>query len=267
MKTSDKLLTGFFGLSLLILCAVQGSLYAKYKKGEIIQSKMLLEEAFTKYNLPFSSSSHIISVKGFQHVHIIPSDSMYFMLEKNVSGKAVYTLIQDTLFIDGNPTESLNNGSQTKPPMPTAGLNQDAKVVKMEIRLLPELNQQGLIIYYTNNDRIRLEDGDAFLHGSMAPYKFNAAIDITNGHLELGNDYSEGDEYLNKFYNDIVIHLNNSGLTMNSKSVVKSLQISMDDRSILTDNGSVVDSIALNCSGQSRLELSGKNAKNLRFVN
>jgi hypothetical protein len=266
MKASDKLLTAFFGLSLLTLCTIQGFLYFKYKRGEITQNKVMLEEAFTKYDLPYSSSPLTIFVKGFQQVNIIPSDSLYFMLEKNGGEKAVYKVINDTVYLEGGGTIRSDYTSAAQSPQ-VAISNGQAKAIKLEAKLLPELNQQALLIYYPNNGKIWIEDGESFIHGSISPGRFNLELSITNCHVELGNDNSIGDQYLNRFYNNLVIHSINSGISMNSKSAIKILTITMNDQSILSDNAAMIDSIAINCSGQSRLELSGKNIKKARFFN
>src|ERR1700733_15309098 len=107
MKKSDKLLLVFFGLCLVILGGIQFSLYEKYKKGEIIVNEVLLDEEFTKYNLP-SASPLFISVRGFQNVNIIPSDSLYFRLEKNISGNAGYQMSNDTVYVEGERIDGTN---------------------------------------------------------------------------------------------------------------------------------------------------------------
>jgi len=264
MKTSDKLLLAFFGLCLVILVGIQLSLYEKYKRGEINVSEVLLNEEFTKYNLP-SASPLFISVRGFQNVNIIPSNSLYFRLEKNISENAGYQMSNDTVYVDGYRIEGTNyhpetGSSRTVRPMGDPG------EFMVEVKIQPELNPQKLIVYCPSNARIRIEGGEIFLHGSLQPGKFNISMEINNCHLELGNDYSSGDEYSNRFYHDIVIHSFNSGVAMNSKSVINSFNSSMDDQSILDDHDASVDSLGIDCTNQSRLHLTGKNIRKVRFI-
>jgi hypothetical protein len=264
MKTSDKLLVFFFGLILVILVSIQFSLYGKYKKGEFSSNEVLLDEEFAKYNLN-SATPLFISITGFQNAHLIPSDSFYFRLEKSSNGRADFRLIKDSLYLEGESSKGTNDGHEaisTQIVSPMAG----AGAYQMEVKIQPELNPQKLIVYCPSNVRIRIAGGEIFLHGSLQPGKFNISIEINNCHLELGNDYSSGDEYSNRFYNDIAIHSFNSGVAMNSKSVISSYNSSMDDRSILIDNNARIDSLGIDCTNHSRLELTGRNIRKIRFI-
>jgi hypothetical protein len=266
MKTSDKLLISFIGLSLILLTAIQFSLYAKYKKGEITSSKTLIEERFTKSSLPVLGVK-LISIRGFQSVHILPSDSLYFELEKKPDGKAGFVFIRDTAWLDGRG-ESQNPEDISVQPLPSSQQLLPKGVARKKLigfGVRPDLSEQELMIFCPPHLPLRIQDGEIYLHGSATPGEINMDLDASDCRIEFGNGFRSSN-YRNRYYSKVRIHVHQSGVILNNLSIFNELNLWMDDRSSFDDNGAVMDSFAVQCTDQSRLELTGSNLKKLRFM-
>ncbi len=80
MKTSDKILLTSALSSIGILGLVHLTLFAEYKRGDILTEKGIHAEDFRRVDIP---APEYVSVHGLFRVDIIPSDTFYIEFEKN----------------------------------------------------------------------------------------------------------------------------------------------------------------------------------------
>ncbi len=80
MRTSNKIILGIFLAPLVAVTAINLTLYAKYKSGNYISMKSVVQDRFTRLVL---KNMNRVSVYGLNNFNIIPSDSLKLEIEKN----------------------------------------------------------------------------------------------------------------------------------------------------------------------------------------
>jgi hypothetical protein len=248
MKTSNKILLTLILLGFGIFTAVHLTLYAKYKNDDITTERMLLNKWFTKYNL---QTPTYLSVKSFENIIIIPSDSFYFELQKQPNGKAGYKVIHDSLFTGPDQVQLKSN---------------DGRIITALNAPVKPLGTQQLNLYCPTISKINIEDANIFFRGSTDPARVDFNIKISNCSFNFSNRITYDTSYSNRFYDDITIHAKKSYIELNKKVVIKNLTVSLDDASQLQDNKSMIENIYLNCGDKSAVHLSGENLKKVKPI-
>jgi hypothetical protein len=106
MKTSNKLLLGIFLTIILLTTAVQLMVYAKYKRGDYVKFNQEEFSPMTSLEIP---AVRYVSIKGLGNCGIMHGDKPELEIQKEHVGPLTYHVVNDTLFIIGDTTHTIND--------------------------------------------------------------------------------------------------------------------------------------------------------------
>jgi len=101
MRTSNKILLSVILIPMLILTSIHVALYAKYKSGNYVSMKTVVEDQFVHNHL---KNVHYVVAHGLESFRIIPSDTLQLEVEKYKQGFVRFEVIGDSLVIYGDST-------------------------------------------------------------------------------------------------------------------------------------------------------------------
>ena len=243
MKTSDKLLLGFFLLVLIIFTGVQATLYAKYKNGKILSGKEMIDRQFSTYRLAVPGN---LLIHGFQWVTIVPSDSFYFHAARDGRPltKQPYNWLADTLEITGDGLMKRNGAGY----------------------LGSESGYWELIVYCPSIKQIRLVSTDVNLVGNFLPHGNDYRFSLLDAHLRMGSFNYPDTLRHQQYFHYLQVNADSSALYLNENAHIDSAMLFMDKKSIVNDNGASLHSIEVRCPEKTNINLTARNFEKLKLL-
>jgi hypothetical protein len=230
MKTSNKLLLGIFCTIILLTTAVQLMVYAKYKRGDYVKFNREEFSPMTSLDIP---AVRFISIKGLGSCGFMPGDKPRFEIHKERIGPLTYRVVNDTLFIIGDTThtiDDLERGNRNYNPVnvylpATVQIN----VSYSNLRLGGAADSASAPSY-----TVKLEkDSHLFINNYEAVY-FNQ--------LNISSEQSKVDLEDHAFINDLHVQLINSYIN-DKKAVIRTLTMEADSKSTVTLSGKNIKSL------------------------
>ena len=240
MRTSNKILLGIFAGPLIIVAALQLTLYAKYKSGSYVAMKAVKEDRFTRYA---PKNIKHIAVYGLNNFNIIPSDSLQLEIEKDAGGHLHYTVTGDSLIIHGDTVLNSSNAAEHS-----------------EI----ERSYQQVNLFLPASETITAGNSDVNLKGSKD------SASAKSYHFYLKNDASlkveqEGDDSTHVYFKELAIKASHSaGIELTAHAYIFNLNLSLV-KSAFTDNGASLDKLMIDADKESNISLKGDNLKKLNL--
>lgn len=236
MKTSDRLLLGFFLLVLVIYGAVQFTLYTKYRRGEFVTGRQLSAEQFRTWHTPRPRN---LVISHFQWVRIIPSDTFYFGV--GVNGKPVsgqpFQWLGDTLSIAG---EDMMGKSRP-----------DAMTGKSGYWML--------IVYCPPIDYIRIKDAEVKLTGPFDPSGQDFQFDLDHTTLSLGTGDYPDTVSRRQYFHGVRIDARAGRINLEEDAHIDSLSMKLDAGCNVYDNGAVLNSVDISGSPKATIHITRGN--------
>jgi hypothetical protein len=234
MKTSNKILLIYFLMALLIMTAVHLTLYAKYKRGEIVPFERIREGRFEEHALP---KVKYVSVTGFQRCNILPAAEPKIRIFKMRETRLKYSIVNDTLVITG-----------------------DSSLAKQDFEQSPR-NFQTINLYLPGTEEINAFYTSLFLNGgadsTSAP---SWSINLSNGSALTTGDFNNK----KAFFNRLQVNANTSNVTFNNESVINELNVHASG-SLINNQKADVKHLQLQMDDNSTIMLQGKNLKDINI--
>lgn len=239
MRTSNKIILATFLAPLVVLTAINLTLYAKYKSGHYVSMKTVQEDRFTRETL---KNIQKIAVYGLENFNIIASDSLKLEIEKDGESHFHYTVNGDSLVIHGDSIITRPNGS-----------HDDTR------------SYQTVNLYVPNGATITANNSNISLKGSkdsVGAASWNFSI-VNSSSLKLEDN---GAERSHVYFKDLTIHAaRSSGIELTERTRIANLQLVMAE-SVFTDNGAAIDKLMIDADKASNLTLKGDNLQRLNAV-
>lgn len=231
MKTSNKLLLGIFLTIILLTTAVQLMVYAKYKRGEYVKFERDNFSSFTSFDIP---AARFISIKGLGSCGFMPGDKPRFEIQKERVGPFAYRVVNDTLFIIGDTTHTIDDLEQGK------------------------RNYNSVNIYLPATVQINASYSNLRLGGTtdsaIAP-SFTVKLEKYS-HLFINNNEAV-------YFNQVNINSEQSKIELEDHAFINDLHVQLINSNI-NDKDAVIRSLTMNVDPKSTVTLSGKNIKSLK---
>ena len=239
MRTSNKIILATFLTPLVVLTAINLTLYAKYKSGHYVSMKSVQEDRFTRETL---KNIQKVAVYGLNNFNIIASDSLKLEIEKDGGSHFHYTVSGDSLVIHGDSIVTRPDGSHD------------------DMR-----SYQAVNLYVPNGAIVTANNSDVSLKGnkdSLSAASWNFSI-VNSSSLKLQDNGIEPNQV---YFKDLIIHAaHSSGIELTEHTRVANLQLVMIE-SVFTDNGAAIDKLMIDADKASNLTLKGDNLQRLNSV-
>jgi len=238
MRTSNKILLGVFLLILVILTAINGAIYAKYKSNDFTTSARLHEERYNRYNIDGVQS---VSLTGLDHVTIIPSDSVKLEIEKSGNRKVNYTFTNGELVIKGDTIITYKDGTTSR-----------------------ERTYEDIIIYLPYVQNIKADYCTIFIRGAKDTARsteVRAALADTE--LQMGETERE-DTLSNNFSSIVLSKVRGGTVSISNRAHVGNFEMNLESGSF-TDGGASFDSLFVSADDNSSVSLTGRNISKTKF--
>jgi uncharacterized membrane protein len=236
MRTSNKILLSIFIGPLIILTALQLTLYAKYKSGNYVAMKTVKEDRFMRYA---PKNINHVAVYGLSNFHLIPADSVKLEIEKDLNSHLKYTVIGDSLIIR---VDSIKSGGSYE----------------------FERSYQEVNLFLPASESITIDNSDMILQGSKDSTKAQSYhFFIVNSAVFKIEQY--GDDSTQMHFKEVTIKASHSaGIEFTAQSHIADLQLSMIE-SAFTDNGASIDKLMIDADKESNISLKGDNLKKVNL--
>ncbi len=238
MKTSNKLLLTLALLVLGVFGVVHLTLYARLKAGHIVS---VHSEAGW---LPIykGKAPRLVVLEGDINVKVIPSDSFLIQIQEDAHGKVSCRLMEDSLIVKGDSLLVIN----------PHGVFQQYS------------DRPWITVHAPPHTDIRLNGVLAFLQGSRQPGKLNLQVQATYSQLWLGETYGAGGtDYPNQYYDHVQVQAENCKLVLHQNAMIHKISIRLDELSEINDQITTIDSINIQHTPHSRINLTGANLDKL----
>src|ERR1700754_813547 len=255
MKTSNKLLIALGLCILLLIGGIQLALYSNMKKGKIVSPTTLHAENFVKYTLP---SPTYLSISGVLWVNLIPSDTFSIEFPKENNLKEKTTRIPQR-FANGNYELSYRQSGDT---LFIIGSNKTA-IHRPYADWFYRMNQMQVNIYGRNLKGISVVNGQFVFRGTAwVSGGSETILSVDSSTVWIGDRaLHDGQSVEKEFFSHIGIRSVNSVVLLNPSASIRQLHADLDDLSELIDQKSLIDSISIGYSHDSRIGLTGINLK------
>jgi len=239
MKTSDKLLLTLALLILGTFGAVHLTLYARMKAGHVlsVHSQSGWRPAYK------GKAPHLMILEGRINVKVMPSDSFLIEIQEEAEGKVSYHPAgKDSLVVKGDSILSINPHSYFQ-----------------------QYNDRPWItVHAPPHTNIRLNGVLALLQGSSQPGKLDLHVQSIYSQLWLGETYgSTGTDYPTQYYDSVQVQAENSKLVLHQNATIHKLSVRLDELSEIIDQITTIDSIYIQHTPHSRINLTGDNLDKL----
>lgn len=236
MKTSNKILLGIFLSPLLIIAAINMTLYAKYKSGHYIAMTTVERDRFIRQ--PLKNISYV-AVYGLNNFTVKAADTARLQIEKDEHGHLHYSIHGDSLIIHG---DSLLNKAR------------ENEILR---------SYQSVTLYLPGEINILADNTDIYLAGST---------DSTKGrslHLQLSNSSrcEVPDDFDNaklQYFNVLSVHANNAnGIELSGAAHIDALNLVLANTPF-DDKSAVINKLVISADKNSSLTLKGDNLEKLK---
>jgi hypothetical protein len=249
MKTSNKILLISSLSALGIFGAVHLALYAKYARGDF-SSGSPDEKMTTLFAGPAPA---VLYLEGSLNVRFLPSDSFSVECAKADEDRINMRQSGDSFHVIGDTNITRNPHTSWQ-----------------QFDYFP-----WVTVHCGRSKKIQLSGVIALIKGTSSAGSFALELGITNTQLVMGepDDNAPGIHKLAlgaqtgrklEFYDKLDIRSVNSNVVMNANSVIRDLDIQLDDRSEMHDFDAQIDSPLISYSAHSQIDLSGANFKKLK---
>ena len=231
MKTSNKLLLGIFITIILLTTAVQLVVYAKYKRGEYVKFN---REDFNKLTSVEIPTVRFISIKELGNCGIMYGDKPTLELQKEHVGPLTYSVVNDTLFIIGDTTHSIDD--------PERG-NRNYNHVNVYLPATVQIN--------ASNSDLRVGGAADSTHAPSYAVKLEK-----DSHFFINNDAAV-------YFNQLNISSDHSRIELNDHAFINGLHVQLI-KSEINDKEAVIRNLTIDADSKSTVTLSGNNIKALK---
>jgi hypothetical protein len=236
MKTSNKLLLGIFLSIILLTTTVQLVVYAKYKRGEYGQFKREQFSPMTSVSIP---AVRFVSITGLGSCNIAPDDKPKLEIQKESVSTITYRIVNDTLFINGDTTKTIND------------LEQGSRNYNLVNIFLPSPIQ-----ITTAYSSLKLE---AALNPAYAP---SYTVQLTKNSYFGIRKHGRRDN-MDFHFNQLHVYSDRSYIELDDHTLINDLNVQLTNSKI-NDKEAVIRSLTIDADSTSTVTLSGKNIKALK---
>ena len=237
MRTSNKIILGTFLAPLVALTGTNLALYAKYKSGNYIAMKTVVEDRFTRKTLKNISN---IAVYGLNNFNIMPADSLKLEIEKDGTSHLHYTVIGDSLVIHGDSIISRPNGSSDI-----------------------QRSYQAVNLYLPTAATITADNSDISLQGnkdSLKAASYHFSLTNSSGFKIRENNYNDSGH---SYFRELTIQASHSsGIELTGYCRVFDMRLTLLE-SVFTDNGASIDKLMIDADKVSNITLKGNNLRRM----
>ncbi len=234
MRTSNKILSGTFIATVLVITGIHAVLFAKIKSGNITTFREA-NEARTRILL--GNVKHV-SISGFEEFVIAPADSTYFEVGDNRAKDLKYRIDGDSLIVDaGGREEDYKNGSR---------------------RYLP------VTLFLPPVESITAKYSHVFLRGgkdSAAAISRSIAIDNTELDVQALTR-----ELQPAYWKSLQVNASGSRAVFTAGAVISDLSVSLNSNSLLTDAGADLQQLSLQVDSTSSVNLRKNSLNNIKII-
>jgi len=233
MKTSNKILLIFFVAALLMMTAIHLTLYAKYKRGEVSSFQDIREGRFEEHPLP---AIKYVSVTGLRRCNILPSTESKIRIFRMKESRLKYTILNDTLFITGDSTYTMQDFEH-------------GYAVNRTVNL-----------YLPGVERV-----DAFYTGlSLSGGTDSMTAVSCSVNLSKRSDLNVGEWGKPNFFNHLQVKADGSSASLADKTIINELNLQADKSQI--DNRAEIKHLQLQMDDQSTIVLRGNTLKDINVI-
>ena len=240
MRTSNKILIGTFLSMLIILTAIHGAIYAKYKNNKFITSARLHEERYDSYKIDGVLS---VSLTGLDHVTVIPSDTARFEIEKEQGAKPLHTFSNGVLAVKGDTMITYKDGTTSR-----------------------ERNYRDIILYLPYTQQIKSDFCNLSVKGARDTSKtLSIQFELNGTELQLGYTDSEDKTATGNFRNIIVSKANGGLVEISKNAFINKMELTLQSGRF-EDGGATFDSLSVSADDNSSISITGKNISKTKFI-
>jgi hypothetical protein len=244
MKTSDKILLYSTLSAIGLFVAVDLSLYAKYRSGDILGFETLQEKGYTRHAL---AGIKWLVIDGPIHTVIRPgeTDSLEFDVNKMEDAHVDWFRRGDTLTI----------------------VVKNRRVRSAHDNWFSYGDYASVRVYCPPLKGIHINNGVAVLDNEANRKGISASLVIDSTQLWVGVFNSNWDSvYRIEPWDTMSVRGVNSNFILNRQAHVKQLDLSLDDRSEVTDRFSTVDTGFIQGDTNTNVVLRGRNIEKIRLL-
>lgn len=232
MRTSNKIILGIFVAPLIVLAALNLTLYAKYKSGNYVTMEHGNENRVMR--LVFT---HVMSVAvyGLDNFSIVPADTAALEIEKQDNNRLRYVVQGDSLVIHGDSlAESKDNGGR---------------------------NYRSVKLYLPGDASIIAHNSDVDIDGSKDSLKASSYHFYLNQNSSFNTrEHEQGNA---RFFKSLQLQATGSSdITLHAGIRVRQLMLQLE-ASEFKDEGASVDSVSVIADKKSLLTLRGDKIQRL----
>lgn len=235
MRKSNKILLGGFVALVLITIGVHVTLYAKIKNGDLVVLRDGTDEQMER--IVAGNIKHVL-IKGMEECRIVTGDSAILEMNKNRNKNFRYRVAGDSLIVE-------------------AGLSDEDYATGRRIYVAATLHLPPV-------ESITASYSNVFLSGvSDTSAAISRNINLSHCQLHLRNNSRDGKP---AFWKDLAINSRSSALHFAGGAVLNELVLTMNDNSVLTDEGAMVSNFQLQMDGSSSVNLHGAMLDKLKLI-
>ncbi len=237
MRTSNKILLSVFLVVLLIPTFLHVALYAKYKTGNYVSMKNVVEDQYVHNHL---KSVRYVVAHGLERFTIIPSDSLQLEVEKDKQGFVKFEIIGDSLVIHG-----------------------DSTVIRADKTTDIIRSSQDVNLYLPSAEKIVLDYCDVTLKvnedsSKQKSYRFD--LDNSTNFQFSNNDYEDSSF---KYINSLSIKAAHScRIEFSNYKIIKDFRLDLSD-SQFDDKDAQIEKLSINADKLSSITMKGDNLQKL----
>ncbi|MEO6315021.1 MAG: hypothetical protein ABIU63_08760 [Chitinophagaceae bacterium] len=239
MKTSNKIILATFLTPLVILTALNLTLYAKYKSGNYTDMKSIAENRYTSTLL---KKTTYVSVYGLTNFHIIPSDTLKLEIEKSSHSYLHHSETGDSLIIHGDSLVTEADGSPRS-----------------------MRSNEAVNLYIPSAVTIAVTNSEIELHGSKdstRPVSYHFLLSSSNFTI-AENHYNDSGHL---YFNQLTIEASKSSETeLSAYTRVADLKLMLHE-SVFADNGAFINRLVIQADNLSGISLKGDNLNKITPV-
>jgi len=238
MKTSNKILLGIFLSPLLVIAAINLTLYAKYKSGHYVAMATVEQDRFIRETL---KNIRYVAVYGINNLGIQSADTAKLEIEKDAHGHLHYNIHGDSLIIHGD--SAVRRGTENE-------------ILR---------SYQSVNLYLPGEAYIIADNSDVYLKGSKDSTKAKSYQFQLSGSTSCKMRETDPETAL-QYFNTIVVQAKEAQMELSDNARVKQLNLSLQNTGF-DDKNALIESLSIDADKASSLTLKGDNLKKMKVVN
>lgn len=231
---------GTFLAMLIILTAIHGAIYAKYKNNTFITSARLHEERYDSYSIDGVQS---VSLTGLNLVTVIPSDTARIEIEKQKGAKPLHLFANGVLTVKGDTMYTYKDGTTSR-----------------------ERNYRSIILYLPYTQQIKSDFCNLSVKGARDTSRaLSIQFELEGTELQLGYTDSEEKAAPGYFRNIIVSKANGGLVEISNNAFINKMDLTLQSGRF-EDGGATFDSLSVSADDNSSIAITGKNISKTKFI-